>query len=164
MNTEEKKIMWKDDLVTGIKLIDRQHREFIGLVNKLFDLSMEPDDHKLMSSSFAFLRYYINEHFSVEEAAMKEYKYPHYPMHRNIHLCFREEFDRLESFLKGKVHPHDVLVKLNYLTVNWFLSHIKIDDKKLCRYLVAHEGENREPLVSKLDQIVALFFKKDEVE
>ena len=161
---EHQNIVWKNDLVTGIKLIDSQHREFIGLVNKILDTSLNSDDEQLIKKSFSFLKYYISEHFSVEEAAMAEYKYPHYAMHKNIHTCFREEFERLESFLKNKVHPHDVLIKLNYLVVNWFMNHIKIDDKKLCNYLLAQSEERNESLVGKLDRIVAMFFKSKEVE
>lgn len=161
---EHQKIVWKNDLVTGIKLIDSQHREFIGLVNKILDSSMNSDDEQLIRKSFAFLRYYINEHFCVEEAAMAEYKYPHYAMHKNIHTCFREEFERLEGLLNSKTHVHDVLIKLNYLMVNWFVNHIRIDDKKLCEYLLAQEQEKKESIVSRLEQIVSLFFKKKEVE
>lgn len=160
---EYQKIAWKNDLVTGIKLIDSQHREFIGLVNKVLDSSMNSDDEHLIRKSFAFLRYYINEHFSVEEAAMSEYKYPHCAMHKNIHICFREEFERLEALLNSKTHVHDVLIKLNYLMVNWFVNHIKIDDKKLCEYLLVQEQEKKESIVSRLEQIVSLFFKKKEV-
>lgn len=156
---EYQKIAWKNDLVTGIKLVDGQHREFIGLVNRILDNSMKSDDEQLIRKSFSFLKYYINEHFSLEEAAMTEYKYPHYAIHKNMHVCFREEFERLESFLKAKVHTHDVLVNLNYLVVNWYLNHIKMDDKRLCEYLLAIDEERQETLAGKLEQIVALFFK-----
>jgi hemerythrin len=156
------KIVWGKDLLTGIKLIDSQNREFIGLVNKLLDISAKSDDEQLIIKSFAFLKYYINEHFSVEEAAMFEYDYPAYAIHRNIHTCFREEFERLELSLKNKAHPHDVVTKINYLVVNWFLNHIKTDDMKLSEYLLAKAEEKNEFLVNRLEQIVATFFKAKE--
>ncbi len=153
------KIEWKSDLDTGIHLIDSQHREFIKLVNNLLDSSVNGDDIQLLMKSFAFLRYYICEHFSVEESAMITYGYPFYSMHKNIHDSFRDEINSMELNLRTTKSPHDSLVKLNYLIVNWFMNHIKVEDKKLCAYLAAQAQQRNENLTGKLDQIVGMFFK-----
>ncbi len=154
------KIEWKQDLDTGIRLIDRQHREFIGLVNKLLDSSLKADDSKLIIDSFSFLKYYISEHFSVEESAMLTYDYPHYGIHKSIHDTFREEINGMETTLKTRNSPHEMSMKLNYLIVNWFMNHIKVEDNKLCRFLEARAEEKNELLSDKLETIVSAFFKR----
>ena len=160
---ENRTIKLNNDLVTGIKLIDSQHREFFALVNRILDSSVKSDDEQLIIKSFAFIKYYIGEHFSLEEAVMLEYEYPCYAVHRNSHVCFREEFERLESFLKSKVYQQDIVMKLNYLVVNWFMNHIKTDDKKLCTFLMAQSEEKKESLVSRLEQIIVPFFQEKEI-
>ncbi len=154
-------IEWMSELETGIRLIDSQHREFIGLVNRLLDSSMVTEDGRLLSDSFAFLKYYISEHFSLEETAMCEYSYPFYLMHKAIHDSFREEIDSLEISLMINRSPHDMAMKLNYLMVNWFMNHIKTEDKKLTKYLLAQTADDKKVLASKLDQIVGAFFRKN---
>ncbi len=171
------KIVWKDDLATGLSLIDRQHKEFFRLVNKLLDSSVsigfsadakaktpvflnKEDKPKIIIDSFVFLKYYILEHFAVEESAMMEYKYPYYPVHKARHIYFRNEIDRLELSLKANVPPHEVAIKLNYLIVNWFTNHIKTEDKKLCKYLLTEVEDGKKQLLGRLKTIVKGFFKK----
>ena len=159
---EYQKIAWEGDLDTGIQLIDRQHKEFIRLVNNLLDCSVISDDNQALLKAFSFLRYYICEHFSVEESAMITYGYPFYKMHKNIHDSFRDEINAMESSLRAKTSPHDVLIKLNYLIVNWFMNHIKVEDGKLCSYLASQAQTRNEDLGGRLDQIVSVFFKMRE--
>ncbi|OGV53683.1 MAG: hypothetical protein A2X45_18020 [Lentisphaerae bacterium GWF2_50_93] len=157
---EQERITWKNDLDTGIQLIDSQHKEFIRLVNSLLDSSLKADDSQTLVKAFSFLRYYVGEHFSVEESAMIAYGYPFYAMHKNIHDSFREEIKAMELTLRTSVSQHEVVIKLNYLIVNWFMNHIKVEDRKLCAYLASQAQDRHEELGGKLDQIVSYFFKK----
>ena len=153
------KIVWKDDLATGLDLIDKQHKQFFKLVNKLLDSSINEYDSKIVFDSFVFLKYYILEHFGVEEAAMVEYKYPHYVHHKSRHLYFRNEIERLELSFKANTPPHEVAIKLNYLIVNWFMNHIKVEDRKLCKYLLTETEGGKGKLIDRLKEIVKGFFK-----
>ena len=159
---EYQKIAWEGDLDTGIQLIDSQHKEFIKLVNNLLDCSVISDDNQALLKAFSFLRHYICEHFSVEETAMITYGYPFYKMHKNVHDSFREEINAMELSLRAKTNQHDVLIKLNYLIVNWFMNHIKVEDRKLCGYLALQAQNRNEDLGGRLDQIVSVFFKLGE--
>lgn len=156
------KIVWKNDLETGIKIIDNQHKQFFKLVNRILDNSIKEDDSKTLIDSFAFLRYYILEHFAVEESSMIEYKYPNYAQHKNRHLYFHKEIDRLESNLRANALSSEIAIKLEYLTVNWFMNHIKVEDKKLCNYLLTEVQDNNKKLLSRLKAIVKRFFKPKE--
>ena len=156
---EHVKIIWRKDLATGLALIDKQHRQFFKLVNNLLDSSAKGNDSKIIIDSFVFLKYYILEHFGVEESAMVEYKYPYFPQHKHRHLYFRNEIDRLELSLKSNIPPHEVATKLNYLVVNWFTNHIKVEDKRLSRYLLTEVEDSNQKLFDRLKAIVKGFFK-----
>ena len=156
---ENAKIVWTKELGTGINLIDKQHKQFFKLVNKLLDSSIEENDSKILFDSFVFLKYYILEHFGVEEASMLEYKYPLFEHHKFRHQYFRDEINKLELSFKANTPPHEVAIKLNYLVVNWFMNHIKIEDKKLCRYLLTEVKDSNQKLLGRLKEIVKGFFK-----
>jgi len=156
---EYQKIVWKNDLDTGIQLIDSQHREFIRLVNNLLDSTVKSEDAQSLLKAFSFLRYYISDHFSVEESAMIAYGYPFYSMHKNIHDSFREEINGMEMKLRSNLPAHDVVIKLNYMIVNWFMHHIKVEDRKLCNYLEMQAQKRQESIGGRLEQIVSVFFK-----
>ncbi len=157
--TEQAKIVWRNDLETGIKLIDNQHKQFFRLVNKILDSSIKQEDSKTLMDSFIFLKYYILDHFSVEEASMVEYKYPSFSQHKDRHLYFRKEIERLEASLKANDPSNEVAIKLEYLVINWFMNHIKVEDKKLCNYLLAEVQVSNKKLLSRLKAIVKGFFK-----
>jgi hemerythrin len=153
------KIVWKNDLSTGLQVVDKQHKQFFKLVNKLLDSSIKEGDSQIVIDSFIFLKYYILEHFGVEESAMVEYKYPLFARHKTRHLYFRNEIDRLEMSLKANMPPHEVAIKLNYLIVNWFMNHIKVEDKQLCNYLLKETEGGKKKLLGRLEDIVKGFFK-----
>ncbi|HCE46698.1 MAG TPA: hypothetical protein DET40_24385 [Lentisphaeria bacterium] len=156
---EHHRIEWNNDLDTGIKLIDRQHQEFIGLVNSLHDSSIKPEENKFITDTFSFLMYYVNEHFCVEESAMLAYDYPHYALHKGIHDSFREELNGMEMAFMIRSPTHEIAVKLNNLIINWFMNHIKVEDHNLCKFLEARALEKNEDLSSRLDVISSAFFK-----
>ncbi len=151
------KIEWKNDLDTGIEIIDRQHQEFIGLVNKLLDNSIKSEE---ITDTFFFLKDYINAHFSIEETAMMAYGYPNYATHKGVHDSFREEFNGMELSIRAKSPTREIAIKLNYLVVNWFMSHIKAEDDNLYRFLEARASDKNEVLSDNLNIIERNFFKE----
>ncbi|HBC86697.1 MAG TPA: hypothetical protein DCZ94_07075 [Lentisphaeria bacterium] len=155
-----RKIKWHNDLDTGIELIDKQHKEFIRLVNCLLDDSIKDGDGHILKDAFLFLKYYVCEHFGAEEAFMVEYKYLHYAQHKTRHLYFRSELDRLSGLhLSGSISDREVALKLNYLTTNWFLNHIKTEDRTFCNFLLEKAGNDKKGLLGKLRILVKGFFK-----
>lgn len=65
-----------DDLITGNELIDSQHEELIGRINKLLD-SCEAGEGKISAIKMLdYLAKYTDTHFGDEEALQKEVCYP----------------------------------------------------------------------------------------
>ena len=155
-------IKWDTDLETGIQVIDRQHKEFFRLVNDLLDNSLDMrdrdagSDRESVMKAFSFLNLYIIDHFGMEESLMQEYGYQFLKEHSGFHRYFRKELYKLETQIGGN-HLEEVLRRLNYLMVNWFVNHIRVHDRKLAKFL--HEKANvSQKLSNMLEELMKKFF------
>ena len=150
-------IKWEPELETGIKVVDFQHKEFFKLVNGLLDNSRRGADRETVLKAFNFLNFYIIDHFGVEESLMKEYKYQFLREHMGFHRYFKGELLKLEAQISGN-HFEEVSMRLNYLMVNWFVNHIKVQDRKLAKFLHEEAGINK-GLKDRLAGLMGKFFR-----
>ena len=129
------KIEWVENLNTGLDIVDRQHRKFFALVNKLLGTEeKEGSREKTVVQAFDFLKRYIIAHLGVEETLMDEYKYDAIPDHKAAHHHFRSELDKLRrKYVSGGTAA--VSMPLSYLVVEWFGEHIQKKDKRLVAFL-----------------------------
>ncbi|HBC89263.1 MAG TPA: hypothetical protein DCZ94_20170 [Lentisphaeria bacterium] len=149
-------IKWETDLETGILVVDFQHKEFFRLVNDLLDSSIKGRDRAAVAKAFNFLNFYIIDHFGMEESLMMEYKYQFLMEHRGFHRYFKEELQKLEAQISGN-HFEEVSTRLDYLMVGWFVNHIKVQDRKLAKFLHEEAKVNR-GLSERLGQLMRKFF------
>ncbi len=133
---------WTPDLETGISEIDRQHRDFLKLVDELLDKAIRGQGRGQgqFSETFSYLESYANNHFSLEEHVMDENKYPAQREHRMKHKEFRENLRILKNIFKTVGATDELSSKINYFLVNWFMGHVRDVDKKMCIYLKARRG------------------------
>ena len=146
-------IEWTNDLATGVEEIDWQHKECIHLINILLDNDLEKDDKILVKNGFHFLTCYVREHFQLEEKLMRKSAYPKedFAKHHEFHNNFKKEVhDLWREHDIGK----DVSMKLSYLLVNLFASHISVMDKKMSKHLKAKMAES-ESLGAKLKKLLS---------
>ena len=119
-----------DDLITGNELIDSQHEELIGRINKLLD-SCEAGEGKISAIKMLdYLAKYTDTHFGDEEALQKEVCYPDYDKHHAKH----EEFKQTIQELNEKVEEH---------VVKWFYRHISSFDRSVAEYINMRENGGR---------------------
>jgi hemerythrin-like metal-binding protein len=125
-----KQIMWTKKLSMGIKDIDDQHKYFIGLINKAFDIEKR-NDKEGMGKELNALVEYARIHFSTEEAYFDNWKYPfkreHIIEHEKILiniLKYKDEFDA------GKRDYKEILKFL----IEWLENHLKKYDMKYSKY------------------------------
>ena len=84
-------------------LIDSQHEELIGRINKLLD-SCEADEGKISAIKMLdYLAKYTDTHFGDEEALQKEVCYPDYDKHHAKHEEFKQTIQELNEMLQ-EVH------------------------------------------------------------
>ena len=125
---------------TGLLWQDCQHREWISLLGKLEEAQKDRQDQPLFYEAVSFLVMYVNHHFSVEEAYMKQYQYPEERFHREEHRIY---ILRLKDFReKNREYAIDACTKIVENMTDWVYSHIMENDKKLGEFILTKEQPN----------------------
>jgi hemerythrin len=78
-------IVWNDRLSVDVVTIDREHREWIGILNDLYDAVVRGAGHEAVSGTLARLTQYTEHHFQHEEALFCRTPYPDSKLHRRQH-------------------------------------------------------------------------------
>lgn len=122
-------LWWRENLATGIKMIDDQHKGIFEKTEKVLSLDSS-SDKKAVNDTFIFLMNYCVNHFSEEEQAMLEYGYKDFKHHREQHNYFIEELYKIHTDIKTNGINEDALDSLKVLVIDWLANHISEEDKK----------------------------------
>ncbi len=128
-------IQWKDDLLIGVKEIDKQHKELFKRINDLLQAMREGKGEKVMEETFTFLQNYTKTHFKNEERLMNRFDYPEFETHRSYHEQYIKEVDKLHDKLQSQGPSTAIILELQRFLSNWWTNHIKSVDKKLGAFL-----------------------------
>jgi len=120
-------ITWGPKLEVGIKIIDKQHRGLIDLINELHQAMTEDRTMEVMTKIFGELVKYTHDHFGYEEGLMKQHGYEEYEEHRQEHMVFTDQMDMYRDGFEGG----SMKVTANVLEFlrNWLLTHITGTDR-----------------------------------
>ncbi len=122
------------DLETGSSIIDREHRELFGAVNKLLETCEKGQGQMEVRNALDFLLRYVDRHFGHEEQLQTQNKYPEYTTHKRFHENYTAKLKQIAA----KVGPNGPsaadLASLNS-HVALLVSHIRTADKKLGAFL-----------------------------
>ena len=124
-------IKWTQDLSLDHSLIDEQHQKLFSIVNLLIkniDVNQE-----FIKKILLDLKAYSEQHFSEEEAILKERNYPGLEDHKFEHRFF---IRRISSFCKEVVDENQELSEkmLEFLT-DWIKHHTLEEDQDYKKYL-----------------------------
>lgn len=111
---------------TGHPEIDKQHEILFEIIDDVKAHSNQPIVMQLIQ--------YVVQHFSYEEALMKQNHYPNYEVHKQKH----EEIKKIvrsckDQLLKGGQYAED----LNKVLELWVQYHVGDYDKKLASFLLS---------------------------
>jgi len=127
-----RQIIWKDEYLTGVEEIDRQHKEFVKLINRLNII------HDCGNYSGYALRLlnevgkYADYHFTSEENLMIITKYPQLESQEKAHKDLLIRYRQLvESYKSQNAGIDDII---HFLEV-WFTGHTVQVDKKIGEFL-----------------------------
>jgi hemerythrin len=139
----KEKIVWSDDLSTGIEWQDEQHKKWIQNMADLYD-SVKNFDSSIdqFQTVVKFLDDYIVYHFTAEESAMEKAHYPHIEIHKQQHEKFRKQFEEFKQYTVGESVVDSAA--LCYDMSEWVLNHIATVDKDMADFI---RGEINEDLV-----------------
>lgn len=129
-------IPWTSDLSVNVKEIDEQHKTFLGILNSLYELMMEPEASREIKDILRQLEAYTTFHFATEEKYFDKFNYEFAEEHKKEHrklLVKMEEFNkRLDS--EGSL----VLSGLLDFLSDWLVGHLSNQDKKYTKCFNEH--------------------------
>lgn len=121
-------IIWNNSLITGIDMIDAQHKILINKVNKLQSCIQNENSFDDLSILLDELLEYTIYHFEMEEELFSNSQYSEKDSHLKEHAAFS---NYIKGFLDVKNRDNILEAKnlLKYLN-NWIVYHIKEVDMK----------------------------------
>jgi hemerythrin len=117
---------WKDELNTGIRVIDGQHRRIVDYINQLHDIAQGGGTGSTQDVLTALVDYTLS-HFAFEESLLEEAGYPQSADHRHAHDAFR---NRIFDFRDRAGRGEHVAGALLELLKSWLFEHIANEDAR----------------------------------
>ena len=130
------KIEFDNSLVTGNAMIDEQHKELIGKIDKLVACCEEGGGKVEAIKMLDYLSDYTDFHFGEEEKLQEEVSYPAIEGHKAKHAEFKKSVEELHEMLVEEEGPTDAFVAaVQKNVVDWLFDHIKNMDQALAAYV-----------------------------
>lgn len=122
-----------EDYLTGIALVDAEHKELFHIVDKADKLVKSFDELSGYDNIIEILnelKEYTKEHFSDEEEYMKGIQYEGLSAQKRAHEAF---IDKLENIDLDQIdaNPQEYLQELLEFLLGWLINHILYTDKKI---------------------------------
>ncbi|MEG0805010.1 MAG: hemerythrin family protein [Lachnospiraceae bacterium] len=123
----------KDEYLTGIELIDREHKKLFEIAEKIYQLQIEefvPDKYDNIREILGELRDYTMMHFSHEEEYMKSINYKKMFNQLVQHDAFRKQI--LEWDIEAIDENQDeTITRILQIVTDWLVHHILEEDKQI---------------------------------
>lgn len=122
-------INWSDRYSVGVAKLDEQHKQIIGMLNRLVTSPEARDaNSETISEILTTMTRYSLEHFKTEEGLLKKHGYPDLDKHRQEHIAYRKKaIDFSTATSLGVESVPQILV--TYL-FEWWTKHILEEDMK----------------------------------
>lgn len=135
---------FSENLVTGNEMIDTQHEELIGRMNKLMESCELGNEKTVAVRMLDYLADYTDFHFSAEEKLQREIEYPGYENHLAQHAVFKQTIKELDQMLEEEEGPSNAFVeKVKENVIQWFYTHIEGFDRSVAEYKFMRENNER---------------------
>ncbi|MET0066740.1 MAG: bacteriohemerythrin [Candidatus Thiodiazotropha sp.] len=132
---------WLDEWYLGVEAIDRQHVQLVGLLNNIAesmgDENTPGEDGEKVFGMVLHLHEETRQHFTDEEAVMRDHEYPELIEHHREHIMLLAE---LQEFIRDveegvRRFDYEALVSLKH----WLINHVIDTDMAFARYLERSE-------------------------
>lgn len=122
-------INWSARYSVGVENLDEQHKQIIGMLNRLVTSPEARDaNSETISEILTTMTRYSLEHFKTEESLLKAHGYPDFEQHRQEHVAYRRKtIDFSTATSLGVESVPQILV--TYL-FEWWTNHILKEDMK----------------------------------
>jgi hemerythrin len=132
--------LWHEKYCIGIDEIDKQHKIFLDMLNKTYDIYsssatsvIDEKDKLKIYTDILKLREYAFNHFFTEEKYMIKYKYPKFFDHKREHDNFIKTVFELEEklFDTNDMTPSELID----FVINWYKNHVTRVDREFGEHL-----------------------------
>jgi hemerythrin len=128
-------IAWDRSLLVGVPVIDAQHQELFGRLDRLFEAIRAGRSALEIGNLLDFLAGYVREHFAAEEQVMKDASYPDRGAHEAEHRRFELDLLALRGEFERDGPSALVVVRVNARITLWLRDHIYRTDRALGAFL-----------------------------
>jgi hemerythrin-like metal-binding protein len=126
-------LTWNKKYSVGVKAMDDQHIQLIGLTNDFHAAMMKGQHRSTAGPLLHKVAAYVRDHFSAEEALMKAHKFPGLAEHQAIHKDLtRQAGEFMARYEKGDQTVYIPLLKAMRDAVT---RHILVEDMKYAPWL-----------------------------
>ena len=131
------------DLITGNDLIDSEHRQLFDAVNRLLDAFSDKGStgREQMEKAEAFLKSYVEKHFSHEEDLQKKYDWREIETHHRFHEEYKKTLNEIIDKIPEEGPSIQNMSELNVHVVR-LITHIRTMDKRLGAFIQSEEKKN----------------------
>ncbi len=126
---------------TGNVTIDTEHKQLIGAINSLLGACIQGRSREEAQKAMQFLVSYTTQHFSHEESLQKQYGYPGFAEHHQMHEGYKKVVHDL-SVEFNRVGPTPAMInKINTSIGDWLIRHIRREDAKVAAHIREKTGK-----------------------
>jgi len=134
------RFLMDEQYLTGLGEMDAEHRELIGLGNRVYLLSRNACvTADQVFAALEDLTEHTRSHFATEERLMDEVAFPAAAQHRTIHARMLDYLAEMADLVSAG--PLVVAIKLEKFLGSWFIWHMQKDDAELARYWLANSAQ-----------------------
>ncbi len=120
-------VKWRDSYSTGVKKMDEQHEQLIGMINQLYSMirgnSTQVEINEIIDSCID----YAKNHLDDEENLLKKHKYPDLADQLSSHELFTDTITQMRE--RQKDEPEEVTQEIYTYLRKWWIDHIVGEDK-----------------------------------
>ena len=141
MGKGEGDIMYQftDDCLTGVGIIDDEHRQLFATMNEISDVLLaENKDKKEVKKLMDTLKQYAATHFEHEEAYMMEIRDPEILRQKKEHAYFTEKIEGIDLDSVGEENGIAVLRDMMEFLSRWLYRHILSSDTMIGKMKKMH--------------------------
>jgi len=125
---------WKDNLSVGVKQLDEDHKNLVGMINELHEAMRAGKGAATLDKILGGLVEYTKTHFAREEEFFKKTGYPQAASHRQEHEALTQRVTEVQNKHKAGTNGSLSIEVLDFLK-DWLVKHIQGSDQSYGPFL-----------------------------
>jgi len=130
----------------AISFMQQTHLEEVDMLNALYDLferAEQGEDVPELVASIEALLEHTHAHFAREEEEMLKLNFPPYPVHKQAHDQFLQDFEAVVVQWRASEDVAPVADFVRQITPAWMQQHISTMDFVTANFFAMHEQQQR---------------------